>query len=80
MRAIVMLFTKTTRGESEEFVYADIESVKITVKGGSKYSIQPRFDKKRMFDEALQCYFENNLLDPAMSARDFGGGPKNGRV
>ena len=33
MRAIVMLFTKATRGGSDQYFYPNIESVKITVEG-----------------------------------------------
>ena len=51
MRAVVLLFTKPVRTDSEEFVYPNINKVKITIEGVPNVLYSQGVPKSRFYDE-----------------------------
>ena len=57
MKAIVMLFTNKNRKDSEQYVYPNIESVKITIQGVPN-SVLPQGNPKSRFCEEAKRLFD----------------------
>ncbi|CAB4013325.1 Hypothetical predicted protein [Paramuricea clavata] len=62
MKAIVMLFTNKTKTDSEEYVYPNIEKVRVTVEGVPNAVYSQGIPKTRLYEEARR------LLAPVKSA------------
>ena len=57
MKAIVHMFTKNTgRAGSEEYLYHNIEKVKVTIRGHPNMIYSKRINKNRFYSEA-KCVF-----------------------
>ena len=63
MKAIVFFFTITTRGDSEEYVYHNIESVKVAIKGVSNSMYSQGIPKSRFYEKAKWVFGEKNEFD-----------------
>ena len=70
MKAVVLLFTKPTRGGSEEFVFPKLTSVKMTIEGVPNMIYSQGLSKSRFFCEA-QRLFEWDQKDPSMDVRSY---------
>ena len=53
MKIVVMLFTKTLRIDSEEFLYPDITEFKITIEGVPNQVYSQGIKKSRFYDKAM---------------------------
>jgi hypothetical protein len=56
MKAIVMLFTNKTKTDSEEFVYPNIEKVRVTVEGVPNEVYSQGIPKTRLYEEARRLF------------------------
>jgi hypothetical protein len=56
MKAIVMLFTNKTKTDSEEYVYPNIEKVKVTVEGVPNAVYSQGIPKTRLYEEARRLF------------------------
>lgn len=70
MKAIVMLFTKTTKTDSEAFIYPNIESVSVSIEGVSNSVYSEGITKDRLYEEAERL-FCNSYVDQNMTIKDF---------
>ena len=68
MAAIILLFTKQTRANSEEYVYPNIDEVKITVEGVPNSIFSQDLPKSRFFEEARRIFCPT---DEFMSIQKF---------
>ena len=68
MAAIVLLFTKQTRANSEEYVYPNIDEVKITIEGVPSSIFSQDLPKSRFFEEARRFFCPT---DEFMSIQKF---------
>ena len=71
MKAIVMLFTKDTRTDSEEFVYSNISEVKITIEGISSQIYSQGIKKSRFYEDAKRLFGSKDLKDQFMTPQKF---------
>ncbi|CAB4009483.1 Hypothetical predicted protein [Paramuricea clavata] len=74
MAAIVLLFTKKTRADSEEYLYPNIEEVKITIEGVPNSIFSQGLPKSRFFEEAKRFFCpscEKVMADEFMSIQKF---------
>ncbi|CAB3982837.1 Hypothetical predicted protein [Paramuricea clavata] len=72
MRALVLLFRKRTVTDSEEYVYPNIEKVKVTIEGkpNAVYSQGLRYEN--FYDEAKRLFgIPNNTCNDDLSVRKF---------
>jgi hypothetical protein len=56
MKAIVMLFTNKTKTDSEEYVYSNIEKVRVTVEGVPNTVYSQGIPKTRLYEEAIRLF------------------------
>jgi hypothetical protein len=56
MKAIVMLFTNKTKTDSEEYVYPNIEKVRVTVEGVPNAVYSQDIPKTRQYEEARRLF------------------------
>jgi hypothetical protein len=61
IKAIVMLFTNKTKTSSEEYVYPNIDKVKITIKGVPNSVYSQGIPKTRLFEEAKRVFVDRDL-------------------
>ena len=52
MKAVVLLFTNTTRKDSKEYIYPNITKVKLTIKGVPNQVYSQGIPKSQFYDEA----------------------------
>jgi hypothetical protein len=76
MKAIVMLFTKKTKKDSEEYVYPNIERVKVSIEGVPNSVYSQGIPKTRLFEEAdrlfCRCRSDRNMtLDKFYRSNKF---------
>ena len=74
MSAIVMMFRKAAPTESEEYVYPNIENVKITIEGVPNSVFSQGFPKDRFFEEAKRFFCptcEKINADENMTIQNF---------
>ena len=71
MKAIVMLFTKDTRTDSEEFVYPNISEVKLTIEGVPNQIYSQGINKSRFYEEAMRSFGSKDLKDQFMTPQKF---------
>lgn len=71
LKAVVLLFTKAAVTDSEEYVYPNIENVKISIRGESNMIYNSDgLQKFRLYDEARRL-FEVSNEDQNMTFRNF---------
>ena len=70
MKAIVLLFTKADAGDSENFPFANLTRVNVTVKGNPNDLCSEGLAKRDMYDEARR-FFGNGLKTSYVSRRKF---------
>ena len=70
MKAIVLLFTKADAGDSENFPFANLTRVNVTVEGNSNNLYSEGLAKRDMYDEARR-FFGNGLKTSYVSRRNF---------
>ena len=70
MKAIVLLFTKDTVTDSEEYVYPNIDSVKITIEGVPNAIYSQGIPKSRLYGEACRL-FSQGVTDQFMTVNKF---------
>ena len=70
MKAVVLLFRKKTVTDSEEYVYPNIESIKVTIEGISNSVYSQGIPKSRLFEEAGRV-FKLDSKDQFMSIQKF---------
>jgi DNA/RNA endonuclease G (NUC1) len=56
MKAIVMLSTNNTKTDSEEYVYPNIEKVRVTVEGVPSAVYSQGITKTRLYEEARRLF------------------------
>jgi hypothetical protein len=56
MKAIVMLFTNKTKADSEEYIYPNIEKVRVTIEGVPNAVYSQRIPKTRLYEEARRLF------------------------
>ena len=56
MRGIVLLFTKQTRTDSEEYLYPNITEVKVTIEGVPKSVYSQWVPRRRFYNEAKRLF------------------------
>ena len=61
IKAIVMLFTNKTKTSSEEYVYPNIDKVKVTIKGVPNSVYSQGIPKTRLFEEAKRVFVDRDL-------------------
>ena len=71
MKAVVMLFTKTSRTDSEEFLYPNITEVKITIEGVPNQVYSQGIKKSRFYDEAMRLFGSKDEKDQFMTPQKF---------
>ena len=59
MKAIVMLFTYKTKTDSEEYVYLNIEKIRVTVEGVPNAIYSQDIPKTRLYEEARRLFGHN---------------------
>ena len=70
MRAIVLLFTKTTVTDSEEFIYPNIDEVKVTIEGVPNVVYSQGIPKSRLYGESCRM-FSQGVRDQFMTLEKF---------
>ena len=70
MKAIVLLFTKSTITDSEEYVYPNIDSLKITIEGVPNVIYSEGIPKSRLYGEASRL-FSQGVTDQYMTVEKF---------
>ena len=71
MKAVVLLFTKTSRIDSEEFLYPNITEVKITIEGVPNQVYSQGIKKSRFYDEAMRLFGSKDEKDQFMTPQKF---------
>ena len=71
MRAVVLLFTKTSMKDSEEFLYPNITEVKLTIKGDPNKVYSKGIPKSRFYDEAKRLFGLKDERDEFMTPEKF---------
>ena len=71
MRSIVLLFTKQTRTDSEEFLYPNTNEVKLTVEGVLNSIYSQGVPKSRLYDEAKRLFGMKVDKDNYMTIEKF---------
>ena len=71
MKAIVMLFTNTTRKDSEEFVYPNISEVKLIIEGVPNQVYSKGITKSRFYDEAKRLFGSKDERDQFITPQKF---------
>ena len=66
-----MLFTKTSRTDSEEFVYPNISEVKLTIEGVPNQVYSQGITKSRFHDEAMRLFESKDERDQFMTPQKF---------
>ena len=56
MKAIVMLFTNKTKTDSEEYIYPNIEKVRVTIEGVPNAVYSQGIPKTRLYEEARRLF------------------------
>ena len=56
MKAIVMLFTNKTKTDSEEYIYPNIEKVRVTIQGVPNAVCSQGIPKTRLYEEARRLF------------------------
>ncbi|CAB3993124.1 Hypothetical predicted protein [Paramuricea clavata] len=76
MCAIVLLFTNQVRTDSEEYLYLNIDKVKLTIEGVPNSVFSQRLPKSQFFEEAKRFFCpmcEKSMADEFMSVVRFYG-------
>ena len=73
LKAIVF-FTNVTRDNSEEYVYHNIESVKVTIKGVPNSMYSQGIPKSRFYEKAKMVFGEKTEFDQYMITWTFHNG------
>ena len=63
MKAVVLLFTNTTKKDSEEFIYPNITKVKLTIEGVPNQIYSQGIPKSRFYDEAKRLLRSKDVRD-----------------
>ena len=71
MNAIVLLFTKSDAGDNEDFPFAGLTKVNVTVEGNPNDVYSEGLAKRDMYDEARRFFGSSSPLRYAMSSRKF---------
>ena len=71
MKAVVLLFTKTSRSDSEEFIYPNITKVKVTIEGAPTEVYSQGIPKERFYDEAKRLLGNKMEKDEFMKPQKF---------
>ena len=71
MRAVVLLFKNKTPTGSEEYVYPNIESVKVTIEGVPNSVYSQGIPKSRLYEEAGRLFGEHCKTERSISVREF---------
>ena len=71
MKAIVLLFTKSDAGDSENFLFAGLTKVNVTVEGNPNDLYSEGLAKRDMYDEARRFFGSSSPSGYAFSRRKF---------
>ena len=71
MTAVVLLLTKTTRPDSEEFVYPNITEVKLQIEGVPNKVYSQGIPKSRFYEEAKRLFGSKDERDEFMTFQKF---------
>ena len=71
MKAIVLLFTKADAGDSEDFPFAGLTRVNVTVEGNPNDLYSEGLAKRDMYDEARRFFGSSSPSGYALSRRKF---------
>ena len=71
MKAIVLLFTKTSRKDSEEFLCPNITEVKVTIEGVPNQVYSQGITKSRFYDEAKRLLGSKDERDLFTTPQKF---------
>ncbi|CAB3980763.1 Hypothetical predicted protein [Paramuricea clavata] len=61
MKAIVMLFTNKTKTDSEEYIYPNIEKVRVTIEGVPNAVYSQGIPKTRLYEEPRRLFGTNGI-------------------
>jgi hypothetical protein len=67
MKAIVMLSTNKTKTDSEEYVYPNIEKVRVTVEGVSSAVYSQGITKTRLYEEARRLFGTGEIIHQTLT-------------
>ncbi len=70
LKAVVMLFRNKTVTDSEEFVFPNIETVKVTIEGIPNQIYSQGIPKNRCYEEAKRL-FGNGVENPLITLKSF---------
>ena len=71
MKAIVMLFIKNNRTDSEEFIYPNITEVKLQIEGVPGQVYSQGIKKSRFYEEAMRLFGSKDERDEFMTPQKF---------
>ena len=71
MKAIVLLFTKSDAGDSENFPFAGLTKVNVAVEGKPNYLYSEGLAKRDMYDEARRFFGSSSPSEYELSRRKF---------
>ena len=71
MKAIVLLFIKQSRVDSEEYIYPNITEVKLTIEGVPNSVYSQGIPSNRFYDEARRLFGEKEGKDQFMTVEKF---------
>ena len=71
MRSIVLLFTKQSTSDSEEYLYPNITEMKLTIEGVPKSVYSQRVTSSRFYEEATRLFGQKEVKDQFMTVEKF---------
>ena len=71
MRSIVLLFTKQSRCDSEEYLYPNITEVKLTIEGVPNSVCSQGVPSSRFYEEAKRLFYQKDVKDQFMTVEKF---------
>ena len=71
MKAVVLLFTTTSRKDSEEFLYPNITEVKLTIEGVPNQVYSQGIPKSQFYDEAKRLLGSKDETDEFITPQRF---------
>jgi hypothetical protein len=70
MKAIVMLFTNKTKTDSEEYIYPNIEKVRVTIEGVPNAVYSQGIPKTRLYEEARRLFGTDEISHQTYMSSD----------
>ena len=71
LRSIVLLFTKGTRSDSEEYLHPNITEIKLTIEGVPNSVYSQGIPNSRFYEEAKRLFSQKKVKDQFMTVAKF---------